>query len=333
METQPKEIFQPKEYASNQDVRWCSGCGDYAILSAIKKVLSKKGKRKEDAVFVSGIGCSSRLPYYLDTYGMHSIHGRAAAIATGLKLHNPDLSVWVITGDGDCLAIGGNHFIHTIRRNVDLNILIFNNEIYGLTKGQYSPTSQMGKKTKTSPYGTVEPPFSPAKLALGAGATFFARSATSELKHLENIIYEADAHNGTSVVEIFQNCVIFNNDSYDDYFSKENRAEKTVKLEEQKEAVFGKDNSKLLTVSTSNEIEVSSRRVDANYQAFIHDRHNLTQAFMLSSFEEVKALGVLYQEKKVEFTQAYKNQQHDVEQQLGHSNLKQLIFSGDTWGV
>ncbi|MGD1839421.1 MAG: 2-oxoacid:ferredoxin oxidoreductase subunit beta [Thermonemataceae bacterium] len=204
------KTLKSSDFASDQLVRWCPGCGDYAILNAVKKVLAASGKRKEEIAFISGIGCSSRFPYYVDTYGMHGIHGRAAAIASGLTVHNPSLSVWVITGDGDGLAIGGNHFIHCIRRNMDFNFLLFNNEIYGLTKGQYSPTSKLGSTTQTSPTGTIEQPLSAAKLAIGAGATFFARAAANDPKHLEAIIQRANEHRGTSIEEIMQNCVIFN---------------------------------------------------------------------------------------------------------------------------
>ena len=218
--SQQTKSLSAKDFATEQQVRWCPGCGDYAILNVVKKVLAASGKRKEEVAFISGIGCSSRFPYYVDTYGMHGIHGRATAIASGLKVHNPNLNVWVTTGDGDSLAIGGNHFIHAIRRNMDFNLLIFNNQIYGLTKGQYSPTSKLGSKTKTSPSGTVEQPFSPAKLAIGAGASFFARTAASDTKHLEETLLRANAHKGTSVVEIMQNCLIFNDRAFDEYLAK-----------------------------------------------------------------------------------------------------------------
>ena len=240
--------LKPKDYSTDQQVRWCPGCGDYAILNAVKKVLATSGKRKEEVAFISGIGCSSRFPYYVDTYGMHGIHGRAAAIASGLKMHNPHLSVWVVTGDGDGLAIGGNHFIHAIRRNMDFKLLIFNNQIYGLTKGQYSPTSTFGSKTKTSPMGTMEQPFSPARLAIGAGATFFARSSASETKHLEETLLRANAHRGTSVVEIMQNCLIFNDKVFDVYLAKENRDDHNLKLQHDKPMVFGKESEKVLAM-------------------------------------------------------------------------------------
>ena len=331
MNTTDNSTLQAKDFASDQEVRWCPGCGDYAILSAVKNTLAKTGKKKEEVVFVSGIGCSSRFPYYLNTYGMHSIHGRATAIATGLKLNNPELSVWVATGDGDCLAIGGNHFIHAIRRNIKLNILIFNNEIYGLTKGQYSPTSQLGKKTKTSPYGTIETPFSPAKLALGAGATFFARSSASDPKHLEKMLQCADAHEGTSVVEIFQNCVIFNHDTYDNFFAKDQREEKTVKIEHGEKVVFGKEalssfaakGGKLSTVDYDN---LSSQT------AFVHDQTNLANAFMLAGVDDIKVLGILFKQEEEEYTEKY----HEIGQENvknESSTVDALIFDTHTWEI
>src|SRR4051794_22189833 len=204
-----------KEFVSDQEVRWCPGCGDYAILSQVQKVLPELGVARENFAFISGIGCSSRFPYYVNTYGFHSIHGRAPAIASGLKLSRPELSVWVVTGDGDALSIGGNHLIHVLRRNVDLNILLFNNKIYGLTKGQYSPTSEVGKVTKSTPMGSIDKPFNPISLAIGAEAGFVARTIDSDRKHLQSVLREATAHRGASLVEIYQNCNIFNDGAFD----------------------------------------------------------------------------------------------------------------------
>jgi len=241
MEEKRETKYSPKDFKSDQEVRWCPGCGNHAILASIQKALSELDLPKEKYVFVSGIGCSSRLPYYMNTYGFHGIHGRAAAIATGIKTVNPDLSVWVITGDGDSLAIGGNHFIHTIRRNVDVNIILFNNEIYGLTKGQYSPTSNKGLVTKTSPFGTVEEPFSIGELVIGAKGKFFARTVDNNINLTTEILIEAARHKGTSVVEVLQNCVIFNDGIHDVVTGKDVRDDRTIILKHGEPMLFGKD--------------------------------------------------------------------------------------------
>lgn len=241
MEDRSDLKYSPKDFKSDQEVRWCPGCGNHAILASIQKALSELGVPKEKYVFVSGIGCSSRLPYYMNTYGFHGIHGRAAAIATGVKTVNPDLSVWVITGDGDSLAIGGNHFIHAIRRNIDINIILFNNEIYGLTKGQYSPTSNKGLVTKTSPFGTVEEPFSVGELVIGAKGKFFARTVDNNINLTTEILIEAARHKGTSVVEVLQNCVIFNDGIHDIVTGKDVRDDRTIILRHGEPMLFGKD--------------------------------------------------------------------------------------------
>lgn len=232
------------DFVSDQDVRWCPGCGDYAVLAFTQRILPTLGIPREDFVFISGIGCSSRLPYYVNTYGLHTIHGRAPAIATGVKAANPNLSVWVITGDGDALSIGGNHLIHTLRRNVDIKILLFNNRIYGLTKGQYSPTSEHGKRTKSTPDGSVDYPISPISLALGAEATFVARTVDSNTKHLSEILLRAAHHKGSAFVEIFQNCIIFNDGTFSAVTDRDSRDENTLVLEHGKPLLFGKDNKK-----------------------------------------------------------------------------------------
>ncbi|MCH7591435.1 MAG: 2-oxoacid:ferredoxin oxidoreductase subunit beta [Planctomycetes bacterium] len=241
-----------KDYASDQDVRWCPGCGDYAILAQMKKVLAKIGAVPEKTVFVSGIGCSSRFPYYIDTYGFHTIHGRAPAIASGIKIANPELSVWVVTGDGDALSIGGNHLLHAIRRNLDMNILLFNNRIYGLTKGQYSPTSPVGKKTKSSPVGSVDYPLHPLSVAIGAEATFVARSIDVSVKHLLYILERAAAHKGTSFVEIYQNCNIFNDLAFEYATGKDTKDDTTLFLEHNRPLVFGKDRNKGIRLNGMN---------------------------------------------------------------------------------
>lgn len=242
-------IYIPQDFKSDQEVKWCPGCGDHAILNSVLKALPEVAStlkyRHERFTFVSGIGCSSRFPYYMNTFGFHGIHGRAAALATGVKVANPKLTVWVTTGDGDSLAIGGNHFIHAVRRNIDINILLFNNEIYGLTKGQYSPTSKLGKVTKTSPFGTIEHPFNPGEVVLGARGTFFARSIDMELDLTKNCLVEAAKHDGTSVVEILQNCVIFNDKTFADFaLDKQSREENTIVLKHGEKMVFGKNRDK-----------------------------------------------------------------------------------------
>ncbi len=238
-----------KDFTSDQEVRWCPGCDDYVILRSMQKALPQMGVKKEDVVFISGIGCSSRFPYYMNTYGMHSIHGRAPGIATGVKLANPDLSVWIITGDGDSLAIGGNHFIHVLRRNIDLNIILFNNEIYGLTKGQFSPTSLIGQKTKSSPYGNTQPPFSPGELAIGAQARFFARIAGNTPKEMTALFVEAEKFKGTSLIEVMQNCVIFNDGCFDQYTEKKVRADRQLNVVHGEKMIFGADKNKGLILN------------------------------------------------------------------------------------
>src|SRR5512135_1786002 len=238
----PTAKYTAKDFQSNQDVRWCPGCGDYSILAQTQRVMPDLGVPKHKTVFVSGIGCSSRFPYYMETYGFHSIHGRATAIASGLKIARPDLSVWVVTGDGDGLSIGGNHFIHLLRRNIDVKVLLFNNQIYGLTKGQYSPTSEMGKVTKSTPYGSIDYPFNPASLALGAGATFVARTMDRDPKHLQAILKKAAEHRGTSFVEIYQNCNVFNDGAFFQFTEKENRAANLIPLVHGQPIRFGNEN-------------------------------------------------------------------------------------------
>jgi len=240
--------LKKKDFQSDQEVRWCPGCGDYAILNAVQKFLADNGARPEKTVFVSGIGCSSRFPYYMNTYGFHTIHGRAPAFATGIKTANPELDVWLVTGDGDGLSIGGNHLAHILRRNVNLQIMLFNNQIYGLTKGQYSPTSPLGKRTKTSPMGSVDRPFNPINFAVGCNGTFVARTLDVDGKHMAKTLAAASAHNGTAFIEILQNCVIFNKDFYNETVARDVRAEKTIDLIPGEKMLFGKDNDKGLRV-------------------------------------------------------------------------------------
>lgn len=240
--------YTRKHFVSDQEVKWCAGCGDYSILSAVTNALPEIGINKKDIVFVSGIGCSSRFPYYVDTYGIHGLHGRAAALASGVKVSHPHLSVWIATGDGDSMAIGGNHFIHLIRRNIDVNLILFNNEIYGLTKGQYSPTSPLGHVTKTSPHGTVEHPFKPAELVMGSEGTFFARVPDTNPKMMKEVFIEAAKHNGASIVEVLQNCVIFNNNTHEEITGKEVRDNNQIYLKHGEKMVFGAENNKGLVL-------------------------------------------------------------------------------------
>jgi len=236
--------YTPKDFKSDQEVRWCPGCGNHAVLNAVLKALAELGIPKEKIAFISGIGCSSRFPYYLDTYGFHGIHGRASAIASGVKIANPGISVWQITGDGDALAIGGNHFIHVVRRNIDINIILFNNEVYGLTKGQYSPTSEKGLVTKTSPFGTIEEPFSVGELVVGARGKFFARTIDANVTLSTSIYIEAEKHKGTSVIEVLQNCVIFNDGIHDKIANRDVRDDRTIILKHGEPMIFGKENDK-----------------------------------------------------------------------------------------
>ncbi|MDO9262074.1 MAG: 2-oxoacid:ferredoxin oxidoreductase subunit beta, partial [Flavobacteriaceae bacterium] len=247
MESNVKYTF--KDFASDQEVRWCPGCDDYVVLRAMQKALPDMGIKKEDVVFVSGIGCSSRFPYYMDAYGFHGIHGRAPGIATGVKLANPNLSVWIMTGDGDAMAIGGNHFIHLLRRNIDLNIVLFNNEIYGLTKGQFSPTSLIGQKTKSSPYGNTQTPFIAGELAIGAKARFYARVGGNEPKTMTDIFIQAEAYKGTSLIEILQNCVIFNDGCFTHFTDKDVKEDMQLYVEHGKPMIFGKEKNKGLVLN------------------------------------------------------------------------------------
>ena len=328
-----------KDFTSDQDVRWCPGCGDYAILSQVQKVMPELGIPREDIVFVSGIGCSSRFPYYMNTYGFHSIHGRAPAIATGLKLARPELSVWIVTGDGDGLSIGGNHLIHILRRNLDVNILLFNNEIYGLTKGQYSPTSKQGLVTKSSPLGVVDPPFDPSALALGAGATFIARTADIEAKHLQAMLHRAAAHRGTSIIEILQNCPVFNDGIFDAVTDKATKADHQLVVEHGKPLVFGEGGRKGIRLRPDLSPEVVSLDdVDVS-QLVVHDETNpvLTQLLSrLGGADFPVPLGVL---RCVEGDQSrvYETAVHEQIESAraarGTGDFDKLYRSGETWTV
>jgi 2-oxoglutarate/2-oxoacid ferredoxin oxidoreductase subunit beta len=328
-----------KDFESDQDVRWCPGCGDYVVLAQVQKLLPTLGIPRENFAFISGIGCSSRFPYYMETYGMHSIHGRAPAIASGLKLARPDLSVWVVTGDGDALAIGGNHFIHAMRRNVDLKILLLNNRIYGLTKGQYSPTSEMGKKTKTTPHGSIDRPFSPLALALGAGATFVARAADSDLHHLQSVLARAAQHKGTAFVEVLQNCVVFNDGAYETLSNKETRPEARILLEHGKPMVFGKDGNRGIRMRglQAEAVTVGQDGVAAS-DLLVYDEkaEHSALAFFLAQFEGPHLpvpLGVFRAVETPTYQERNQRQVAQARDSEGHGNLQSLLGSGDTWVI
>ena len=326
-----------QDFVSDQDVRWCPGCGDYAILSQVQKLFPTLGIPKEKFLIVSGIGCSSRFPYYVDTYGFHSIHGRAPALASGAKIANPDLSVWVVTGDGDAMSIGGNHFIHVLRRNIDMNILLFNNRIYGLTKGQYSPTSEVGKITKSTPMGSLDYPFNPPQLALGASGTFIARTIDREQKHMGPILEEAHKHKGTSFVEIYQNCNIFNDGAFSDLTEKETKAETQLVLEQGEPMIFGAEKNKGLILDGSN-FKVVKLGSDYNANDILkHDKEDKNVAMLLSEItynpELPVPIGILYQETKSTYEEMMTNQIQDAKKSKGSADLEKLFFGTNSWIV
>ncbi len=326
-----------KDFVSDQEVRWCPGCGDYAILSQVQKLFPGLGVKKENILVVSGIGCSSRFPYYMNTYGFHSIHGRAPALASGAKITNPDLSVWVVTGDGDAMAIGGNHFIHLLRRNFDINILMFNNRIYGLTKGQYSPTSEPGKKTKSSPMGSLDYPFNPPALALGAGATFVARSLDREQKHLHSVLQKAYEHKGTSYVEIYQNCNIFNNGAFSDLTERETKMETQLQLDHGQPMIFGKDKNKGLRLNGSKFEIIDIGSQFSKDDILIHNKKDKNLALLLSDLtyqlEFPKPLGVFYEELKPTYEELLINQIDNAKVNMPKANFDDLIRSSHTWEI
>jgi len=330
--------LKKKDFQSDQEVRWCPGCGDYAILSAVQSVFPELGIPKERFVVVSGIGCSSRFPYYMNTYGFHTIHGRAPAVATGLKLSRPDLEVWVVTGDGDSMSIGGNHLIHVLRRNVGVKILMFNNRIYGLTKGQYSPTSEVGKRTKSTPVGSVDNPFNPLSLALGAGATFVARSVDVFQPHLKEVLRRAAAHKGTAFVEIYQNCNIFNDLTFANVTGKEERKENVLYLEHGKPLVFGKERRQGLRMR-GVEMEVFDIAEDSDVeQCLVWDetRDNRTLAFALSQVlppEMPTPIGVFRAVDAPAYDEGVVNQIQSEIETKGNGTLEDLLLAGDTWTV
>lgn len=326
-----------KDYKSDAEIRWCPGCGDIAILKAVQTAFAEMDIPKEKYAVISGIGCSSRFPYYMDTYGFHTIHGRAGAIASGVKTANPELSVWQITGDGDALAIGGNHFIHEIRRNIDVNVLLFNNQIYGLTKGQYSPTSLFGQKTKTSPFGTVEHPFNPGSLAIGAGATFFARGIDVNVKDNVEIMKEMEQHKGITIFEILQNCVIFNDGAHGYYTDRQHKQDRQLHLKHGEPMIFGKDNDKGLVLD--DEFRLKVVKIGENGitkdDILVHNAKNPSPIlhFELAELKDPVALGVIRSVDKESYHEAVYHQIEEVQAKAKIKSVKDLLLSGPTWEV
>jgi 2-oxoglutarate ferredoxin oxidoreductase subunit beta len=327
------------DFVTDQTVRWCPGCGDYSILAQVQKVMPTLGVPRENIVFVSGIGCSSRFPYYMNTYGFHSIHGRAPTLATGLKMSRPDLSVWVVTGDGDGLSIGGNHLVHCMRRNLDIKILLFNNRIYGLTKGQYSPTSEFGKKTKSSPFGTAEQPINPLGVALASECTFVARSVDTDTQHLSAILDRAARHKGTAFVEIYQNCNIFNDGAFDAFTSKDVRADRMVQLEHGKPLIFGKERNKGIRLrGVHPEVVTLGKDGVAEKDLLVHDEsvHEPTLAYLLTRMtypDYPVAVGVFYRADRPRLEEIVEQQATQATARFGAGSLERLLKSDSTWTV
>jgi 2-oxoglutarate/2-oxoacid ferredoxin oxidoreductase subunit beta len=330
-----------KDFATDQEVRWCPGCGDYSILAQVQKVMPTLGIPRENIVIVSGIGCSSRFPYYMNTYGMHSIHGRATAIASGLKATRPELSVWIVTGDGDSLSIGGNHTIHLLRRNFDVNILLFNNQIYGLTKGQYSPTSEQRKITKSTPYGSIDHPFNPLALAMGADATFVARSMDRDPKHLQAMLLRANQHKGASFLEIYQNCNIFNDGAFEIFTEKSTKAEEALFLEHGKPLVFGANQDKGIKLDGFTPIVVNLNEGHSVNDLWVHDEHDIYKAqILVRIFNDPGAeghlprpFGIFYQKDRPCYEEIMGLQIEEVMAAKGPGDLDKLLRGNETWTI
>jgi len=342
MEAYTKENIQllPKDFDSGMDVKWCPGCGDYSILKQVQTVFPDLGVPKENFVFISGIGCSSRFTYYMDTYGMHSIHGRAAAIASGVKAANPELSVWIVSGDGDALSIGGNHFIHLMRKNFDVNYLLFNNQIYSLTKGQYSPTSEKGKITKTSPYGTIEEPFNPSELALGAKASFVARTQDRDPKHMQAVLKRAHQHKGTSFVEVYQNCPVFNDGAFFAFSAKETKKEEAILLEHGRPLIFGENGTKGIHLDSLTPVIVDITQDGVN-DLWIHNEKDKTKANLISRFfdtafngiEFPRPFGVIYADERPVYEENLVAQINEVKTKKGKTSLNKILSGDKTWNI
>jgi 2-oxoglutarate/2-oxoacid ferredoxin oxidoreductase subunit beta len=334
--------FTSKDLVTDQEVRWCPGCGDYSILKQVQTVIPELGIPRENIVFISGIGCSSRFPYYMETFGMHSIHGRATAIASGLKATRPDLSVWIVTGDGDSLSIGGNHFIHLLRRNFNVNILLFNNQIYGLTKGQYSPTSEEGQVTKSTPMGAIDHPFNPAALALGADATFYARSMDRDPTHLKDMLRRSNAHKGASVLEIYQNCNVFNDGAFEIFTEKSSKKEETIFIEHGKPLIFGQNADKGIRLDGFTPVVVQlGEGINAD-DLWIHDEQDRNKANILSRFFNKhtpgtehfpRPFGVIYSEDRTCYEDALNAQVIEAKSKRGDGNLDELLRGKEVWQI
>lgn len=340
IQTQNNGGLTSKDFASGQEVRWCPGCGDYSILKQMQTVLPQLGIDKENIVFISGIGCSSRFPYYLETFGMHSIHGRATAIASGLKATRPELSIWIATGDGDGLSIGGNHMAHLLRRNFDVNVLLFNNEIYGLTKGQYSPTSKLDSITKSTPLGSLDHPFNPSAFALGADGTFVARSMDRDPKHLQEMLKRSYEHKGTSFLEIYQNCNIFNDGAFFSYTEKDVKKQNTLFVEHEKPMVFGQDDEFGIKLNGTKPEVV---RLEDGYsvdELWIHDEHDPIKANILIRMESIypeqnfpRPFGVFYEGQRANYEVLMQVQINNAIAQKGEGDLDALIAGNETWTI
>lgn len=343
MSSKPNSLttFTSKELVTDQDVRWCPGCGDYSILKQAQTVIPELGIPREQIVFISGIGCSSRFPYYMETYGMHSIHGRAMAFASGIKSTRPELSIWVVTGDGDAMSIGGNHFIHMMRRNFNLNILLFNNQIYGLTKGQYSPTSEEGKITKSTPYGSLDHPFNPIALAMGADATFVARSMDRDPIHLKDMLRKAHAHKGASFVEIYQNCNVFNDGTFEIFTEKSSKKQETLMIEHGKPLVFGATSEKGIKLDgfTPTIVDIGdSVSVD---DLWVHDETDRVKAGIISRFFDnpmtdghfPRPFGIFWRENRKCYEDDLNQQIQDVIAKKGNGKLDDLLRGRDVWEI
>jgi 2-oxoglutarate/2-oxoacid ferredoxin oxidoreductase subunit beta len=337
--------LKAKDFKTDQEVRWCPGCGDYAILAAVQGFMPELGVARENIVFISGIGCSSRFPYYMNTYGMHSIHGRAPAIATGLSTSRPDLSVWVVTGDGDALSIGGNHLIHALRRNVNLKILLFNNQIYGLTKGQYSPTSELGKITKSTPMGSVDQPFNPVSLAIGAEASFVARTLDSDRKHLTSVLRAAADHKGTALVEIYQNCNIFNDGAFDLLKEPETRDDWIIRMEDGQPLRFGSPDpngaSKAVVRSATGALTIEDAVAEGDPRVVIHDAHSVDSSYafalsrLSSQYPHLAPMGVFRDVNRPIYDELINDQLDVAAAAAPHDDaaLDSLLAGADTWSV
>lgn len=331
-------VLTSKDFATDQEVRWCPGCGDYSILAQVQKVFPTLGIPRENFVILSGIGCSSRFPYYMNTYGMHSIHGRATAIASGLKASRPELSIWIVTGDGDCLSIGGNHTIHLLRRNFDVNVLLFNNQIYGLTKGQYSPTSEVNKVTKSTPAGSLDHPFNPLALALGADATFIARTMDRDPKHLQQMLLRSHAHHGASFLEIYQNCNIFNDGTFEMFSEKASKAEETIFLEQGQPLVFGANKDKGIRLD-GYKPQIVSLSDYSTEDLWVHDEHDFYKAqILVRMFDDPhneghfpRPFGVFYQGKRATYEDQMQRQLDEIITAKGIGDLDKLLEGKESW--